>query len=255
MQKEKKDINRKIIIGLGGFFCIMVFLVFMWRFHMYQKAEEEYQGLIKRAEPSRLWIVPLQQEESLESPFSPNPKLDGLRELNSDVIGWIEIPDTNVDYPVMQTKDNQYYMDHTFYRTENPAGSIYMEAENQQDFSDLVTFVYGHRMRDNSMFGTLKYYEDREYWQEHPQIYISTYEKELVYDIFSVHRAEISEDTYTLFFTAGDAYEAHLQREKERSWYDTGIEVSREDKVLVLVTCTAEQKNERIVVLGRCKGE
>ena len=253
MQKEKGIVNRKLL--LSGFICIVVFLLFIQRFSMYREAEKEYQNLLQRAEVSGLWKIPPKQTAEQEISFSLNPKLEGLTDLNPDVIGWIEIPDTKVDYPVMQSEDNQYYINHTFYKTENPAGSVYMEAENQKDFSDLVTFLYGHRMRDNSMFGTLKYYVDYDYWQDHPQIYISTYEEELVYDIFSVHQAEISEETYTLFFSEGDAYEAYLKREKEKSWYDTGIEVDKKDRVLILVTCTAEQEDERIVVLGRCEME
>lgn len=257
MQNVKKIVNQKNILWLSSLVCILALLAFIWRFSVYQKADGEYQGLLQRNEFPELWTEPPQRqgEEPLEPPFSPNPKLEGLRDLNPDVIGWIEITDTKVDYPIMQAEDNQYYMDHTFYGTENPAGSIYMEVENQEDFSDLVTFVYGHRMRDNSMFGTLKYYEDYDYWKEHPQIFISTYEEDLVYDIFSVHRAKISEETYTLFFQAGDAYETYLQNERAKSWYDTGIEVDRWDKILILVTCTADQRDERIVVLGRCGGE
>lgn len=220
------------------------------------RAEAEY-GELKRH--AGMVVSEMLQENNLETTgeageiHTINPKLQSLQELNPDVIGWIEIPESNIDYPVMQGDNNQYYMDHTFYGTESAAGSVFMETQNRSDFSDLVTFVYGHRMRDGSMFGNLKYYEDSEYWAEHPEIYISTYAEEITYEIFSVHRAAVGSDTYTLFFEAGDTYERYLQSEKEKSWYDTGVEVDKNDRILVLVTCTADQKNERIVVLGRRK--
>lgn len=81
----------------------------------------------------------------------------------------------------------------------------------------------------------------------------STYTEEIVYEIFSVHRAAIDSATYRLFFEAGDGYEQYLRSEKEKSWYDTGIEAGKGDQILILVTCTADQKDERIVVLGRRK--
>ena len=247
MRKEKK--SGKIVNRLSGLICIVSFCMIAVNLYGYKTAEAEYSSL--SLQTTALLSEAIQEVAEEENLFITNPKLNGLREQNPDVIGWIQIPDTNIDYPIMQRNDNQYYMDHTFYGTENAAGAIFMEKQNQSDFSDLVTFIYGHRMRDGSMFGNLKYYESVDYWKEHPEILVSTYEEELVYDIFSVHRAALSDATYTLFFEAGDAYEKCLQDEKEKSWYDTGIVADGDDQILVLVTCTADQKDERIVILGR----
>lgn len=247
MKKRKRKI--KLLHYLSGGACILFVSLIILYLYDSHKAQEEYDTLTLKEEV----ITPENDEdaEETETLFTVNPKLDGLQEINPDVIGWIEIPDTNIDYPVVQGDDNQYYIDHTIYGTENAAGSIFMEMQNEGDFSDLVTFLYGHRMRDGSMFGNLKYYEDEAYWSEHPEIYISTFTEELVYDIFSVHRAAVVEETYTLFFEAGASYERYLQAETEKSWYDTGIEAGKDSQILVLVTCTADQKDERIVVLAR----
>ena len=248
MEKRKRKV--KIIVRcLSGGVCALFIGLIVLRFSEYHRAQEEYDALASEVE-----IITPEIEESAgesENPFTVNPKLNGLKEINPDVIGWIEIPDTNIDYPIVQGEDNRYYMEHTVYGTENAAGSIFMEAQNEGDFSDLVTFLYGHRMRDGSMFGNLKYYESEDYWNSHSEIYVSTYEEEMIYDIFSVHRAAVGEETYALFFEAGDAYDGYLQAEENKSWYDTGIEADRNSQVLVLVTCTADSKDERIVVLAR----
>lgn len=247
MKKEKKSV--KIVHCLSGGIFILSFGLIVLHLCGHFMARTEYSSLSLRT--AAMISEAAEETEKVENGFEINPKLEGLKEINPDVIGWIEIPDTNIDYPVMQGDDNQYYMDHTIYGTDNVAGSIFMEVQNQDDFSDLVTFLYGHRMRDGSMFGNLKFYESEEYWKSHPEIYVSTCREELIYDIFSVHRAALGDATYTLFFEAGEGYEKYLQDEKEKSWYDTGIEVGRDDQILVLVTCTADQKDERIVVLGK----
>lgn len=250
--------NLKLWIGAG--ICVLALFLLGRRLLLSREAQKEYDSLANRTEV--FWdkeeLLKAETESKPEGTpeepsFAINPKLEGLSEENPDTAGWIEIPGTNIDYPVVQGESNDYYIDHTFHGEENPAGAIFMEAANTKDFSDLVTFIYGHRMRDGSMFGNLKYYTEKRYWEEHPKIFISTQERELEYEIFSAHRAEVGTSTYTLFFEANEAYESYLQREKELSWYDTGVEVDRNDQVLILVTCTADQENERIVVLGKLK--
>lgn len=250
-KKQTKNLNYKVVIWMSGSILLLILCVLAWKMISYHQARSEYKaihtGAIKKS-----GIASMPSEGDLHM-FEPDPRLIGQKDINADIVGWIEIPDTHIDYPVVQTDNNDYYMNHTFLGTENPAGAIFMEMQNQNDFSDLVTFVYGHRMKDESMFGDLKYYGDREYWEEHPEIHVYTYQENLVYEVFSVHRADVSENTFRLFFKAGEEYDAYLKEEKELSFYDTGVEVGSEDKVLVLVTCTADVKSERIVVLGKLK--
>ena len=96
-----------------------------------------------------------------------------LRQQNPDVLGWILIPGTRVSYPVVQGTDNSYYLNHTWRGGKNSVGAIFMECRNSSDLSDFNTIIYGHRMNNRSMFGTLSQYKSRSYWQAHPYVYLT----------------------------------------------------------------------------------
>ena len=98
--------------------------------------------------------------------------LASLQGINNDAVGWIEIPDTSVSYPLVHTTDNTYYLTHTFDNKTNRSGSIFVEASNAADFSDLHTIIYGHNMKNGSMFAGLKNYSDQSYAEAHPYIYV-----------------------------------------------------------------------------------
>ena len=111
---------------------------------------------------------------------------DKLKETNQDIYAWIEIPDTQINYPVVQGGDDDaYYLNHTIDGTEGYPGSIYTERINAKDFSDFNTVIYGHNMKDGSMFMGLHNFEDPQYMKEHPNVKIYTPEKELTYRILS----------------------------------------------------------------------
>lgn len=175
-----------------------------------------------------------------------------LKAQNEDVIGWIEIPDTEISYPLMQGDDDQYYLKHTFSGNKNSAGSIFVEALNKADFSERHTIIYGHNMKNGSMFGGLKEYRNASYLVDHPTIYIDLEDGTHAYAIFSCYETAANSDTYTIGFASqpDGQYERFLQTIKGRSAYDTGIEVSKNDRVITLSTCT-KSGEKRFVVHGK----
>ena len=99
--------------------------------------------------------------------------LPALQQVNSDVIGWIAIPGTEISYPLMQGTDNDYYLTHTWNQNSSAVGAIFMDCRCSADFSGFNTIVYGHRMNNGSMFAALKHYKKQDFLQAHPQIYVT----------------------------------------------------------------------------------
>ncbi|MCI8995592.1 MAG: class B sortase [Lachnospiraceae bacterium] len=173
---------------------------------------------------------------------------DELKEINSNIVGWIQIPGTKISYPVLQGSDDAYYLNHTFRDKVNSAGSIFMETLNRPDFMDYHTIIYGHNMKNGSMFGGLSSYRSPTYLVAHPYIYIDVEGGLLQYEIFSCYETTADSDSYTIGFAPDEVYADYLETIQGRSLYDTGVSVGIEDQVLTLSTCTKSGKEHRFVV-------
>lgn len=171
-----------------------------------------------------------------------------LQQVNPDVMGWIQIPDTKLTYPLLRAQDNDQYLKHSWNGQYNAGGSIFLECQNSPDLSDFNTILYGHRMRDGSMFAALKYYKDLEYWQAHPSVYLATPEGVRRYDIFAAYEAPVVSHTYRLGFAAPEDKEEFLDHALRRSVIDTGIRPSADSRILTLSTCTGAGYSTRWVV-------
>ena len=173
--------------------------------------------------------------------------LSELQAQNSDTVGWIEIPGTGISYPLMQTGDDSYYLNHTFSKKINSAGSIFVETLNSADFTDLHTIIYGHNMKNGSMFAGLKNYESPSYLVAHPTVYIDLADGTHAYQIFSVYESPSESDSYTIGFAPDEQYETFLQTLKSRSSYDTGVTVTKDDYIITLSTCTKSGEHRYLV--------
>lgn len=176
-----------------------------------------------------------------------------LLEVNEDTIGWLRFyPEPSaINYPIVQGEDNQEYLHKTFSANENTMGAIFLGADNNASFKDRNSVIYGHRMKDGSMFRHLSDYEDPSFWEENPYFYIYTPDNcRHKYHIYSVGQVEDMTDTYLTQFESDDAFRAFLDMTKEISMYDTGVEVEIYDTIVTLSTCTSANDNHRFVVRG-----
>ncbi len=206
------------------------------------------------------------QEEVImeeEDPFADDPymtslkdtDLEALRAVNPDVLGWIVIPDTQLEYPLMDGEDNKYYLEHTWDGKANSAGSIFLEKTSSPDLSDHHTVIYGHRMNNGSMFGSLGEYITYEHWEDHPYVYIVDDAGVHRYEIFAAYEANIGSRTYQVGFSGEESIQAFLDHCLSSSVIDTGIVPLTEDKILTLSTCTSiGHDNLRWVVQARLNG-
>ena len=114
------------------------------------------------------------ESEEQDSTLASKATVDfqALRKINLDIIAWIRIPDTKIDYPIVQGKNNAYYLKHMFQKTEHAAGSIFLDVDNEADFSNRKSILYGHNMKDGSMFQGLHRFQEESYLQEHNQVYL-----------------------------------------------------------------------------------
>lgn len=175
--------------------------------------------------------------------------LNALEEVNSDVLGWITIPDTPISYPLVQAADNQYYLERAWDKTANAAGSIFLDWHVQPDFSDFNTVIYGHRMRNNSMFGSLKHYNKADYWAAHPEVFLTTEAGVARYEIFAAYEVSVLGTTYQMdgFDDAADR-QAFLDFCVKQSVIDTGVVPTPDTPILTLSTCTGNGYSTRWVV-------
>lgn len=173
-------------------------------------------------------------------------KLAELKEQNPEVIGWIKFDNFDLSYPVMQGEENTYYLKHTFSGEENAAGSIFMEAANTSDFNDCHTILYGHNMKNLSMFGSLRQYRQEDFYQDNQFFTIYTEQEVYRYQIFAYYDISQDAELYTIGFAPNEVFQSFVEDMKRRSYYDTGVDVSKMDKVLTLSTCSS--KGNRFVV-------
>lgn len=164
--------------------------------------------------------------------------LTALRDENPDVVAWIVIPDTPISYPVVQGRDNQYYLNHTWKGVRRAVGAIFMEYRSNPDMSDFNTIIYGHRMSDNSMFHALLSYAGQPFWAAHHAVYIAGDGVCRRYEIFSAYEASTTGDSYRREFGNAEDRQSFLDYCLEHSVIETGVVPGADDHILTLSTCT-----------------
>lgn len=176
---------------------------------------------------------------------------------NSDLVGWLSIEDMKIDYPVMQCEDDEYYLHHDFEGKDSKYGCLYVR--ERADLENGTNFViYGHNMKDGSMFGDLDFYREEDFYREHSKIAFDTLYEEYTYEIVAVFLSQIygeNDDVFKYY----QFYEAETEEEfddfydniKKMSLYDTGVEAEYGDTFLTLSTCAYHVNNGRLAVVAK----
>ena len=201
--------------------------------------------------------TPAASPEETPAPVSPEPveipiDFDALREENPDVYAWITIPGTEVDYPILQREeDDSYYLTHTIEGKEAPEGAIYTESLNSQDFTDPNTVIYGHNMRNDSMFGSLHLFEDKEFFDKHRDLTIYLPDQILHYQIFAAYVYDNRHILKSFDFQDTAQYQGYLdsifQMRSMSNNLDTSISVDSDDKIVTLSTCNGNDDQRYLV--------
>ena len=268
----RPNIRKLLIAVLALVLCVSAVMLIRQTLQ-YREGEAEYaeaEALVELPDLSQLEPAPAPEPEpeETEEPEEEKPvyidpyagalaamDFTALREVNSDVLGWILIPGTVISYPLLQGDDNSYYLNHTWKKWTNVVGSIFLECQNSPDLSDFNTVVYGHRMNNGSMFASLKYYKQQSYWAQHPKVYITDDNGAHCYEIFAAYEISTAGDTYKLSFPTDQSKQAYIDYCLEKSVIDTGLTPTVYDKILTLSTCTGNGHATRWVVQALLRGE
>ncbi len=174
-----------------------------------------------------------------------------LEAMNPDYCGWLYYEPLEISYPIVRRQDNEYYTKHTFEGEENKSGAIFMDAYNWTDYADYNTFIYGHNMRNKTMFGSLKKLlnDEEKIVENNPYFYVFTEEKAYMYEIFAVYNTKSDSDTYNLIHSK-EEQEANIAYIKEVATWMSDKEIKGEDKIVTLSTCYGVRTKNRTVVQG-----
>ena len=180
-------------------------------------------------------------DEKREEDISQTRQIDfqALKAANPQIIGWLTIPDTTIDYAMVQGEDNDYYLHHNALKEENYAGAVFVDYRNKTPFQEEHTIVYAHNVKHGTMFAPLEKYMDEAFFQEHPFYYIYTPEGNYEVEVFSF---------YTTTATS-DAYELYQVKEYVSSWqlasmHQKDVVINEGDHIVTLSTCSYERNNE-----------
>ena len=258
-KKEKRRRIASVLCGILAIGCLGYFAFYSWQHDQVQKISEKMNEL--KEQP----IIAAQESEGplfhLDAPKEQREVLDEYKNLlikNKKLIGWVKIDDTYIDYPVVQTYDNEYYLDHNFNQEYDKNGSIFLDKDCDIEKPSTNLIIYGHHMKSGAMFGSLNKYEKETYYNEHPYIQFDTIYEKGVYQVMYVFRSRVYKEDeivfkYYQFIDAGSEQEflSNMKEMEKMSLYDTGVTASYGDQLLTLSTCDYQEKNGRFVVVAK----
>lgn len=186
--------------------------------------------------------------ETEPTPVGPTIDFVGLKEINEDCVAWIYIEDTAINYPVVQGSDNSYYLKHLIDGKWNSAGCIFLDSRVDSDISDRHSIIYGHHMKDGTMFSGLTKYKKQDYYDAHPEGLLITPEQTYRIEFFAGYVASVEDPAWKIGFESDEEYEDWLKDIKEHSVFTSTIIPAVTDKVVTLSTCSYEFDNARFVL-------
>ena len=230
--------------------------------HYYDSAKqaEMYDNLIEvvETEPEE---NPEPMNYSEEKTFIP--EYQELYLQNNDMVGWIKVEDTKINYPVMQSKDNpNFYLKHGFDKAYTDYGCPYVQENCDMELPSDNIIIYGHHMNDGSMFAGLMKFKDKNFWEKHKTVSFDTLTDRQTYEVIAVFKTVVYTDSpdsfkYYQFVNADTAedFTAYVEKCKKLSLYETGVTAEYGDKLLTLSTCEYSRTNGRLVVVAKLINE
>lgn len=170
-----------------------------------------------------------------------------LSKINEDVLGWIEVPGTEIDYPVVQGEDNDFYLDHDIKKNKSIHGSIFMDYRNRLE-KDQNLIIYGHHMKDGSMFKDLTRYKEEDFFSNNRDIYLDIEGERQKYKIFSLSVLRANVDYIKTSFHSKEEFLSYIEGIKKDAYLYRDFDFSGEEKILTLSTCSYEFKDARTVI-------
>jgi sortase B len=255
MSKNAKKTGWKILFIVS----VLVFIgcAGYYGFTMYQdhQAKKHRQEVLEAMESTEFTGEMEGEEPDIPKGIRHGEDVDfeKLQKINQDLYAWIYIPHTKVDYPIAQSPDdNRYYLKYNMNKEPEFAGCIYTENYNKKDFTDPNTVIYGHNMRNDSMFGSLHDFEDKKFFDKNKFVFIYTPEKIFTYRIFAAYEYDDRHILGTFDFEKKEVYKKYLESIYDVntmvSNYRKDVKVDEEDKIITLSTCAGGKPEFRYLV-------
>ncbi len=266
LELDKREKRRKLIIVMASLVAVLCFGYFGGYYFFAERTSGSYENL---AELKGSDVLSANSQEKNDFAIHKEgiklpdvlDEYKTLYEKNKRLIGWLKIDDTNIDYPVMQTSDNEYYLDHNFNQEYDKNGSIFMDYACSAYPKSTNLILYGHHMKSGNMFGNLQKYAKESYGKEHSLIQFDTIYEKATYQVMYVFRSQVyNEDDivfkYYQFIEANSEaeFDSYMNEMSKMSLYDTGVTAKYGDSLLTLSTCDYSQDDGRFVVVAKRVG-
>lgn len=251
--RREKRTKGQVLSNIVLVIAIGVFLFSGYKlygiFSEYHKGETEYdniQDLVIQKKTSQ----DTDGKDSEETTFIVD--FEKMKEINPETAAWIRFDEpSKISYPVVKGTDNSKYLTTTFEGKKNAAGTLFVDMDNSGNFTDRNTFIYGHNMKNGSMFGQLRKYKTKAFCEEHPYFYIYTPDgKETTYQVFAVSVVKDTSRSYTKQFGTDEEFTDYIKYIRSIAGYKTDVEVGADSKIVSLSTCTNVSDDERLLVHG-----
>lgn len=258
---NKRDNLKQILIKILFLVCFAILIVSAWNIADYFLVAGKQDNIVD--DSREIWYGTDQDENLTEEDKEAikSETVEKLLEKNNDFKGWIRISGTQVDNPVYQTKDNDYYLNHNQNKQSSIYGALFFDYRNKitETETDKNLIIYGHEMKNGSMFGSLKKLKNLNFYKQNPVIEFSTIYKDSTYKIYSIFilNAEKEDDDgyiYNIYrqnFSGEDDFNSWTDEAYERSIINTNVDVKYGDNIITLVTCSKDFDNARLVVMAR----
>ncbi len=263
---QKRERRRKLIIAacsVAAVCCLGYFGIYTYYDYRTNSTYEALSDLRLNRLPTTAAPAPAATPQFTLDETAPEPKevLEEFKTLlnkNQKLIGWLKIDDTNIDYPVMQTSDNEYYLDHNLNQEYDKNGSIFMDKDCDVLQPSTNFILYGHHMKSGQMFGNLDRYSSEAYYKEHPYIQFDTIYERGTYQVMYVFRSHVYSEEEIAFkyyqfidVNSEKEFDSYMQEMAAMSYYDTGVTAEYGDQLLTLSTCDYQEKDGRFVVVAK----
>ncbi len=257
-KKVRKKKKSNFLINLLLIICLAVAGVSGYKlyeeFEIRKQAQESYASVSKHTEKK----VSDEKQQYTETKFEFQQEertsmmdFSDLAKINDQVTGWIESKGTVINYPIVHPNDNDYYLTHMFDGTKNKSGALFVSADNSRGFVDQNTIIYGHHMRNNTMFASLVEYKNQEYYDAHPNMMLYTPTGDYRLDVFSAYIVDVPKSDKEFIkpnFGSEENFAEFLNKIMKSSQFNSDVQVSAADRIVTLVTCTYETSDARYIV-------
>ncbi|MGN0300224.1 MAG: class B sortase [Lachnospiraceae bacterium] len=254
---KKAQRRRSIILSVLGLCVVFSVGYLIYYYSYYEKNDIEYSELSTLVKEDSGGTVEINYTEKQDKPPILK-KYETLYNKNRKLIGWLKIEGCDIDYPVMQTSNNEYYLDHNYNQEYDKNGSLFLDKDCDAAFPNDNMIIYGHHMKSGKMFGNLNYYSKESFWEDNKEFTFDTIYETGTYAVMYVFRSKIYSEEEIVFkyyqfidATSENEFNSNMEEMANMSLYDTGVTASYGDRLITLSTCDSSEEDGRFVVVAK----